>query len=105
MNTLCILFWIDVGEKFEEPNDLMTFISDEELSDKEENVVLPVVLKDDEKVEEPKESMTFSSIEEVCSYYRRYAKQAGFGIAHRSSRKKKGIKSYVVLICTHGGSE
>jgi hypothetical protein len=51
-----------VGEKFEEPKDLMTFISDEELSDKEENVVLPVVLKDDEKVEEPKTSMTFRSI-------------------------------------------
>jgi hypothetical protein len=50
------------------------------LSDKEENVVLPVVLKDDEKIEEPKSSMTFSSIEEVCSYYMRYAKQIGFGI-------------------------
>ncbi|XP_062161880.1 protein FAR-RED IMPAIRED RESPONSE 1-like [Alnus glutinosa] len=61
--------------------------------------------QDDEKVEEPKASMTFSSIEEVCSYYRRYAKQAGFGIAHRSSRKTKGIKSYVVLICTRGGDE
>jgi hypothetical protein len=59
-----------VGEKFEEPNDLMTFISDLEVNDDEENVVLPMVLKDDEKVEEPKESMTFSSIEEVCSYYR-----------------------------------
>jgi hypothetical protein len=103
INTLCILFWIDVGENFEEPKDLMTFISEEELNDEEENVVLPVVLKDDEKVEEPKASMTFSSIEEVCSYYWRYAKQVGFGIAHRSSRKKKGIKSYVVLICTCGG--
>jgi hypothetical protein len=92
-------------EKVEEPKDLMTFSSDEELSDKEENVVLPVVLKDDEKIEEPKASMTFSSIEEVCSYYRRYAKQARFGIAHRSSRKTKGIKSYVVLICTRGGDE
>jgi len=92
-------------EKVEEPKDLMTFSSDEELSDKEENVVLPVVLKDDEKIEEPKSSMTFSSIEEVCSYYRRYAKQAGFGIAHRTSRKTKGIKSYIVLICTRGGDE
>jgi hypothetical protein len=64
-----------------------------------------VVLKDDEKIEEPKSSMTFSSIEEVCSYYRRYAKQAGFGIAHRTSRKTKGIKSYIVLICTRGGDE
>jgi hypothetical protein len=51
-----------VGEKFEEPKDLMTFISDEGLNDEEENVVLLVVLKDDEKVEEPKASMTFSSI-------------------------------------------
>ncbi|XP_062163770.1 putative UPF0481 protein At3g02645 [Alnus glutinosa] len=95
----------DMGEKFEESKDLMTFISDEELNDEEENVVLPVVLKDDEKVEEPKASMTFSSIEEVCSYYKKYAKQAGFGLAHRSSRKKKGIKGYVVLICTRGGTE
>jgi len=92
-------------EKVEEPKDLMTFSSDEELSDKEENVVLPVVLKDDEKIEEPKSSMTFSSLEEVCSYYRRYAKQVGFGIAHRTSRKTKGIKSYVMLICTRGGDE
>jgi hypothetical protein len=81
INTFCTLFWIDMGEKFEESKDLMTFISDEELNDEEENVVLPVVLKDDEKVEEPKESMTFSSLDEVCSYYRKYAKQAGFGIA------------------------
>jgi hypothetical protein len=54
-----------VGEKVEEPKDLTTFISDEELSDKEENVVIPVVLKDDEKVEEPKNLMTFSSDEEL----------------------------------------
>jgi hypothetical protein len=83
----------------------MMFISDEELNDEEENVVLPVVLKVDEKVEEPKASMTFSLIEEVCSYYRRYAKQVRFGIAHRSLRKKKGIKNYVVLICTRGGPD
>jgi hypothetical protein len=63
----CILFWIDMGENFEESKNLMIFISDEELNDEEENVVLPVVLKDDEKVEEPKESMIFSSLEEVCS--------------------------------------
>ncbi|XP_062164654.1 protein FAR1-RELATED SEQUENCE 5-like [Alnus glutinosa] len=95
----------DMGEKFEKSKDLMTFISDEELNDEEENVVLPVVLKDDEKVEEPKESMTFSSLDEVCSYYRKYAKSAGFGIAQRSSRKKKGRKGYVMLICTRGGAE
>ncbi|XP_062171073.1 protein FAR1-RELATED SEQUENCE 5-like [Alnus glutinosa] len=94
-----------MGEKFEKSKDLMTFISDEELNDEEENVVLLVVLKDDEKVEEPKESMTFSSLDEVCSYYRKYAKQAGFGIAQRSSRKKKGRKGYAMLICTRGGAE
>jgi len=60
--------------------DLMTFILDEELNDDPENVVLPLMLKDDEKVKEPKESMIFSSIE-VCSYYRMYAKQVSFGIA------------------------
>jgi hypothetical protein len=94
-----------MGEKFEESKDLMTLISDEELNDEEENVVLPVLLKDDEKVEEPKESMTFSSLDKVCSYYRKYAKQAGFGVAQRSSRKKKGIKGYAMLICTRGGAE
>jgi len=91
---LCILFWIDVGEKFEESKDSMKFISDEELNDEEENVVLPLMLKDDEKVEESKESMTFSSIEEVCSYYRTHAKQDGFGIAHKTSRKKIGKQKF-----------
>jgi hypothetical protein len=67
-NKFCIIFSINVGEKIEEPKDSMTFISDEELNDDEENVVLHTMLKDDEKVEEPKQSMTFSSIEEVCSY-------------------------------------
>ncbi|XP_062149808.1 protein FAR-RED IMPAIRED RESPONSE 1-like [Alnus glutinosa] len=94
-----------MGEKFEESKDLMTFILEEELNDEEENVVLPVVLKDDEKVEEPKASMIFSSLDEICSYHRKYAKQADFGIAHRSSRKKKGIKGYVMLICTRGSTE
>jgi hypothetical protein len=46
--------------------------------------------------------MTFSSIEEVCSYYRTYAKQAGFGMRQRSSRKKAGKKTYAILIFTRG---
>jgi hypothetical protein len=94
-----------VGEIFEEPKDALTYISDEELNDEEENVALPLMLKDDEKVEEPKKSMTFSLIEEVCSYYRTYSKQAGFGIAYRNSRKKNGKKSYELLICTRGAPE
>jgi hypothetical protein len=88
-------------ENVEEPEDSVTFISDEELNDEEENVVLHTMLRDDEKVEEPKELMTFSSIEEVCSYYRTYAKQAGFGVIQRSSRKKadkKNMQSLYVLV-------
>jgi hypothetical protein len=92
-------------ENVEEPEDSVTFISDEELNDEEENVVLHTMLRDDEKVEEPKELMTFSSMEEVCSYYRTYAKLAGFGVIQRSSRKKTGKKSYAILICTRGAPE
>ncbi|XP_062155057.1 protein FAR1-RELATED SEQUENCE 4-like [Alnus glutinosa] len=92
-------------ENVEEPKDFVTFISDEVLNDEEENVVLHTMLRDDEKVEEPKELMTFSSIEEVCSYYRTYAKQAGFGVIQRSSRKKADKKTYAILICTRGAPE
>ncbi|XP_062162209.1 protein FAR1-RELATED SEQUENCE 4-like [Alnus glutinosa] len=92
-------------ENVEEPKDSVTFISDEELNDEKENVVLHTMLRDDEKVEEPKELMTFSSIEEVCSYYRIYAKQAGFGVIQRSSRKKADKKTYAILICTRGAPD
>jgi hypothetical protein len=37
----------------------MTFSSDKDLNDKEDNVVLLKMIDEDEKVEEPKESMTF----------------------------------------------
>jgi hypothetical protein len=92
-----------VCEKIEELNDSMTFNLDKELIDKEENAVLHMV-KDNEKVEEPEEFMTFSSLE-VCSYYRKYAKQAGFGVIKRSSRKIAGKKTYAIFICTRGGPE
>jgi hypothetical protein len=50
-----------VGETIEEPKESMTFSSNEELNDKEDNVLLLKMIDGDEKVEEPKSSMTFSS--------------------------------------------
>jgi len=50
-----------VGETIEEPNESMKFSSNEELNDKEDNVLLLKMIDGDEKVEEPKSSMTFSS--------------------------------------------
>jgi hypothetical protein len=52
------------------------------------NVVLLQMIDRDEKVEEPKPSMTFSSLEEVCSYYRKFASQVGFGVQRRTTKKK-----------------
>jgi hypothetical protein len=48
-----------VGETIEEPNELLTFSSKEELNDNEDNVVLLEMIDGDEKVEEPKTSMIF----------------------------------------------
>jgi len=56
---LFVFSWIDIGETIEESKELMTFSSDKDLNDKEDNVVLLKMIDEDEKVEEPKESMTF----------------------------------------------
>jgi hypothetical protein len=70
----CILFLIYVGETIAELPEPLTFSSDEELNNKEDNVVLLKMINGDEKVEEPKPFMTFASKEEVRTYYRRFAK-------------------------------
>jgi hypothetical protein len=54
------IFWINVGETIEESKETMTFSSDKELNDKEDNVLLLKMIDGDEKVEEPKPSMTVS---------------------------------------------
>jgi hypothetical protein len=92
-----------VDETIEEPNESMTFSSDEELNDKEDNVVLLKMIDGNEKVEEPKPSMTFTSLAEVCSYYRKFAKQAGFDVIKRTTKRKAGQPRYVILICSRGG--
>jgi hypothetical protein len=93
-----------VGERIEEPKELMIFSLDEELNDNEDNVVLLEMIDGDEKVEEPKTSMTFTSLDEVISYYRKVAKQSGFGGLTRT--KKKTIQPrYKVLTCSCEGRD
>lgn len=78
-----------MGETIEEPNELLTFSSEEELNDNEDNVVLLEMINGDEKVEEPKTSMIFTSLDEAISYYRKFAKQSGFGVLTRTTKNKK----------------
>jgi len=72
------------------------------LNDNEDNVVLLEMIDGDEKVEEPKTSIIFTSVDEVISYYRKFAKQSGFGVLTRTAKKKKmfiqDIKSLHVVV-------
>jgi hypothetical protein len=96
---------IDVDEEVEEPKELMELCSEEELDDNEDNVVLPEMIDEDDKVEEPHKLMTFSSHEEVISYYKKYAKQVGFGVLRRMIRKTPdGHPKYMILTCLRNGS-
>jgi hypothetical protein len=88
-----------VGETIVEP---LTSSSDEELNNEEDNVVLLKMIDGDEKVEEPKPSMTFTSVEEVRTYYRKFAKQAGFGVLTRTTKKVHGEQRYLILTCSRG---
>jgi len=88
-----------VGETIAEP---LTSSSDEELNNEEDNVVLLKMIDGDEKVEEPKPSMTFTSVEEVRTYYRKFAKQAGFGVLTRTTKKVHGEQRYLILTCSRG---
>ncbi|XP_058186227.1 protein FAR-RED IMPAIRED RESPONSE 1-like [Rhododendron vialii] len=55
-------------------------------------------------VEEPKEGMTFDTSKEAYSYYSRYAKEKGFVVAKRTSRKgKDGKLKDVTIACSHVG--
>jgi hypothetical protein len=43
------------------------------------------------KIEEPKLLMTSTSVDEVRTCYRKFAKQAGFGVLTRTTKKKKMV--------------
>ncbi|XP_042947953.1 protein FAR1-RELATED SEQUENCE 6-like [Carya illinoinensis] len=62
------------------------------------------VSDEDNKVEPPKAGMKFGSNKEVLSYYKRYAKQEGFGvIIRRTKRDIDGHARYVTIACARGG--
>jgi hypothetical protein len=41
----------------------------------------------------------------VRTYYRKFAKQASFGVLTRNTKKMKGERRYLILICTRGRLE
>ncbi|KAF5471958.1 hypothetical protein F2P56_008715, partial [Juglans regia] len=62
------------------------------------------VSDDDERVEEPKPGMEFATDKELLAYYKRYAKQQGFGvITQRTKRDASGKPKYVTIGCARGG--
>ncbi|XP_058210670.1 protein FAR-RED IMPAIRED RESPONSE 1-like [Rhododendron vialii] len=58
----------------------------------------------EDRVEEPKVGMTFDSLDKAYFYYCQFAKEKGFAVCKRTSRKGKDVKlSYVTLSCSRGG--
>nr|POF16174.1 protein far1-related sequence 8 [Quercus suber] len=56
------------------------------------------------KVEDPKLGMMFDSIDDAVIYYRRYAKEKGFAVAKRTSKKgNDGAVRYVTIACSYAG--
>ncbi|KAG6708518.1 hypothetical protein I3842_06G084200 [Carya illinoinensis] len=59
---------------------------------------------DDERVDEPKSSMEFATEKELLAYYKRYAKQAAFGVrTQRTKREVDESVKYVTIGCACGG--
>ncbi|XP_042965675.1 protein FAR-RED IMPAIRED RESPONSE 1-like isoform X2 [Carya illinoinensis] len=79
--------------------------TNEMLFDMDEDLEDTTVVPDDEvRVEVPKSGMEFESEKELTAYYKRYAKQEGFGV--RTQRTKKdddGRPVYVTIGCARGG--
>ncbi|XP_028100080.1 protein FAR1-RELATED SEQUENCE 6-like [Camellia sinensis] len=56
-----------------------------------------------ESVEDPKVGMLFDSIDDLFQFYQRYAKEKGFGMCIRSSKKVGAEVRYVTVACNHSG--
>ncbi|XP_058185567.1 protein FAR1-RELATED SEQUENCE 2-like [Rhododendron vialii] len=54
-------------------------------------------------VKEPKVGMIIDSIDDVVEFYRKYAKEKGFGMSIRTSKKVGGEVRYVTVACNHSG--
>ncbi|KAF5475279.1 hypothetical protein F2P56_007102 [Juglans regia] len=62
------------------------------------------VSDDNNRVEPPNVGMHFATDKEVLDYYKRYAKQEGFGvIIRRTKRDLDGSAKYVTIGCARGG--
>ncbi|XP_040995801.1 protein FAR1-RELATED SEQUENCE 4-like isoform X2 [Juglans microcarpa x Juglans regia] len=62
------------------------------------------VSNDDERVEVLRCGMEFSNEKELMAYYKRYAKQAGFGVkTFRTKRDVHGNATYVTIGCARAG--
>ncbi|XP_040998443.1 protein FAR1-RELATED SEQUENCE 5-like isoform X3 [Juglans microcarpa x Juglans regia] len=63
-----------------------------------------LVSNDDVRVEAPRSGMEFASEKELMTYYKRYAKQEGFGVrTQRTKRDDDGRAVYVTIGCARGG--
>ena len=55
-------------------------------------------------IEDPKIGMVFDSVDEVHKYYAEYAKQNGFAVSKKSSKKDSdGEKKYFTIACVYYG--
>ncbi|XP_028098981.1 protein FAR1-RELATED SEQUENCE 8-like [Camellia sinensis] len=54
-------------------------------------------------VEDPTVGMLFDSIDDLVQFYQRYAKEKGFRMCIRSSKKVGGEARYVTVACNHSG--
>ncbi|OMO72575.1 hypothetical protein COLO4_27566 [Corchorus olitorius] len=58
-------------------------------------------MDEEEIIQEPKIGMTFTSSEEAYGYYSNYAKQKGFGVMKRTSKRDDdGIVKYITFACS-----
>lgn len=85
---LCVMLHRDMDEEVE---DLTMEI------EQNENVV--------DRIEEPKVGMIFDSIDDVVEFYRKYAKEKGFGMSIRTSKKVGGEVRYVTVACSRESQE
>ena len=59
-----------------------------------------------DKVQEPKVGLIFNSAEDLVENYRMYAKEMGFEVCKRTSRKgDDGEMKYQTFVCSHFGKE
>ncbi|XP_042965765.1 protein FAR1-RELATED SEQUENCE 5-like [Carya illinoinensis] len=73
--------------------------------DIDEDLEGSIVVPDDEvQVDAPRSGMEFESVKELLGYYKKYAKQEGFGVrTQRTKRDDDGWPVYVTVGCARGG--